>query len=489
MNNLLQLDIKYQDYIFHDKLKNALHLSLNTDNNIFIQGPAGTGKSLFLNILRNELDYLNSSYAVCTPTGVSAVNVKGVTLNSFFQIEPGISVVHYAKSKLGNKTLRDKLSGLKYLIIDEISMVRADMFTIIDYMLQQVKKDFRAFGGIKVIILGDLLQLSPVLQDKDVEYFSQFYPNGKFFFNTDAYIQGNFKYIEFDKIFRQSNVKFGELLNRMRKNEINELDLRVLNTRVTSDYSLHDSDTVYLASTRKKVQQINKMEYDKIKEKEYRYIASFDADNFKSKAEYPNDEEIVLKKGVKVMFIVNSKEYVNGTVGFIKDLDKESVTVEINDDYEKRTIKVEPYEWGNFGYKIEIDEKTKEKKLIKYKKGSFKQIPLKIAYAITVHKSQSKTLNSIYLDLGWKAFAGGMTYVAVSRIRDFKGLSLKRPITQGDIFVDKEILNFSKDIIEIDYDDIDIKFVKRKEIISKVDNNKEALDDINEILKEYGIHE
>jgi ATP-dependent exoDNAse (exonuclease V) alpha subunit len=414
----------------NEQFKKAIELMENTNKHVFIKGKAGTGKSTLLNYFRSKT---KKKIVVLAPTGVSALNVKGETIHSFFGFRPNVTIQNI-------KTLPKKdtiiYKNIDTIIIDEISMVRADLLDCVDYFLRLNGKDKNIpFGGIQMIFIGDLYQLPPVVTSKEKELFRRYYKS-EYFFDAKVFKEINVEFIELEKVYRQSDEKFIELLNEIRRNELKEESLTLLNSRVYSNPPSDDEYLIYLTPYNEIAKKINIERLNTLKGKLYQWNAlvygEFN-DEF-----YPNDLILSLKKGAQVMMLNNDSlgRWVNGSVGKVVGIkNNEIIKVRFNDG---RIEDVTPYTWEIFHYKYD------EKRDILYTEtlGTFTQYPLKLAWAITIHKSQGKTFDKIYLDLGKGAFAPGQVYVALSRCTSFDGIYLKRPIKRNEIFIDKRIVKF-----------------------------------------------
>ncbi len=415
-----------------DEIKSALDLMENSDKHVFLTGKAGTGKST---LLRHFCDTTKKKIVVVAPTGIAALNARGVTINSFFQLGFGVlekSDIHYLFKK--QKIFRN----LDVLVIDEISMVRSDMMNAIDYSLRLNTgyKDL-PFGGVQVIMFGDLYQLPPVVMGGGDEksYLDDRY-DGVYFFNAPVFGDIDLKKIELTKNFRQKDSSFIELLNKVRENRLNQSDLRTVNKRVCQYDSTQPAIT--LAPTNSIVNAINKTQLDKINKTEetYRGIAK---GGFPEK-DYPAEEELRLKVGAQIMMIKNDisspRRWVNGSLGVIEKLEKDHILVRLDGVRQK----VERVKWEVYDYNYKQEEKT----IVKKSKGSFLQFPIKLAWSVTIHKSQGKTFDRAIIDMGNGAWLHGQAYVALSRCSSFEGMYLKRGVRFTDIVVDQVVANFHK---------------------------------------------
>jgi hypothetical protein len=436
--------------ITNPQLKLAHDFVQFTGKNVFLTGKAGTGKTTFLhNLKKNSLKRM----IVVAPTGVAAINAGGVTIHSFFQMPFG-PIIPTNANGLGNtqdkdpanirRFGREKLNiirSLDLLVIDEISMVRADLLDGIDQVLRQFKNRNKPFGGVQLLMIGDLQQLAPVIKDDEWELLRNYYDTG-FFFSSRALRQTDFVSIELKHIYRQSDQAFIDLLNKVRENNIDAEALATLNKRYIPGFSLNAGEGyITLTTHNNQAQEINAAKLNKISGK---------AKVFKAKTEgvfpeyaYPTDFELALKIGAQVMFVKNDisleKLFYNGKIGTIVDFEEDEISVQCPG--EDMPIAVTPLEWQNNKYSI--DEQTQEiKETIE---GTFTQYPLKLAWAITIHKSQGLTFEKAIIDAK-AAFAHGQVYVALSRCKTLEGLVLSTPIYQQSIKSDNSVLGFTQDI-------------------------------------------
>ena len=419
------------------QFKKALDLMENTRKHVFVTGKAGTGKSTLLDYYRA---ITGKKIIVLAPTGVAALNVQGETIHSFFGFKPGI-IVQKVKKLRAKKTRIFK--EIDAIIIDEISMVRADLLDCVDRFLRlNAKKSKVAFGGIQMIFIGDLYQLPPVVTGKEKEIFKQHYKS-PYFFDAAVFMDFFMEFIELEKIYRQKDPAFIDLLNAIRNNSITEKGLSLLNKRVGTEFSADSGKgyTVCLTTTNQTAAEINSGRLLGLKEKVYRYNAVIDGD-FKEYS-YPNDNDLCVCVGAQVMLLNNDaqKRWVNGSIGEITGIKSngeksaDSIFVRLPDG---KTEEVLPYTWEVFHYNFDENTSTIESEII----GSFTQYPLKLAWAVTIHKSQGKTFDRVIIDMGRGAFAHGQAYVALSRCTSFGGIVLNKPIKKSDIFMDWRIVRF-----------------------------------------------
>jgi len=417
--------------VITDEFKSALDLIENTSKNLFITGKAGTGKSTFINIARRST---SKKIAVLSPTGLSAINVKGQTIHSFFHFPPRILTEDVALRYSGNDRI---YKALDTIIIDEVSMVRADMMDAINYFLRKNGRDeFQPFGGIQIVLIGDLYQLPPVVTREEKEVISEMYKT-PYFFSSEVYRHTDFKLIEFTHIFRQRDEDFIHFLNLVRTGEVTSNDMRPLNKNVTD--KLNDKH-VTLTTTNNVAKGINDQHLAEFESKEFTYLAKIEGD-FKTEGKtLPFDMELKLKKGARIMFVKNDKgrQWLNGTLGTVKDLDETFIKIKIDEEDGGKIVEVRLEEWENIKYEYDPGSREIKEKAL----GKVTQFPLRLAWAITIHKSQGMTFDNINLDFSKSPFAHGQTYVALSRSRGLSGITLTQEIWPNDVIVDPEIVKF-----------------------------------------------
>ncbi|MFZ4561197.1 MAG: ATP-dependent DNA helicase [Saprospiraceae bacterium] len=411
----------------------ALELLEKEGRNLFITGRAGTGKSTLLSLLRNTT---RKKSVVLAPTGVAALNVQGQTIHSFFGFPPRM----FPRSEIKRRRDKKLFKNLELLIIDEISMVRADLLDHIDYFLRLNRENPMPFGGLQVVFFGDLFQLPPVIasQEESAIYESQ-YPT-PYFFSADVF-KANFsmEMYELKKVYRQADRHFLRLLEGIRLNQADDEDLEDLNQRYLPAF---EAEAYYITLTARNAtaDQINLRKLEQIPEREKRYPATVKGEFNPSL--FPTDQVLRLKPQAQVMLLKNDPErrFVNGTIGKIIQLGEESIQVLIHEGHEKeKVIELERADWEVLRYKTNLENPF----LIETETvGSFNQFPVKLAWAITIHKSQGKTFDKVVVDLGKGAFEHGQTYVALSRCRSLEGLVLKQPLRQSDIITDERVVSF-----------------------------------------------
>ena len=408
----------------------AFELLENTKQNVFITGKAGTGKSTFLHYFRENT---GKKIAVVAPTGVAALNVNGQTIHSFFRLKPEFIDIKAIKPNR-NRVLKE----LELLIIDEISMVRSDVFEGIDQSLKLARKNDSPFGGVQICVIGDLFQLPPVVSRDEKTFFAQYYPS-PFFFRTKSYKEAKFTTVQFGTIHRQNDAAFIQILNAIRAGTCDRIELEALNSRV-SPKATPAPGTLVLTTTNALAEDINNAKLGKLSGKAREYAGEMKGEFGMKAGRLPAPEQLVLKIGTQVMFTKNDSDgrWVNGSIGMVEKMEDEHVSIRIGDV----TYKVEPEKWKTIAYEFsEEQEKIIEKTL-----GTYKQFPLMLAWAITIHKSQGKTLERVIIDLGSGAFAAGQLYVALSRCKSLAGIALKQPVNPTDIRCDAEVVEFMKEL-------------------------------------------
>jgi uncharacterized protein YpbB len=423
-----------------------------TNRSVFLTGKAGTGKTT---LLKEIIRTTHKNTVVVAPTGIAALNAGGVTIHSMFQLPfggflPDNSSPQFTENSMfeSRLTLRRhfKMSGLKkavirnmeLLIIDEVSMLRADLLDAMDFMMQSVRKNNRPFGGVQVLFIGDLLQLPPVVRDEEWRTLRNYY-KGKFFFHAHVVERNPPLYIELTTIFRQTDSTFISVLNNLRNNKISREDIQILNLFVRPDFDLKfNKGHIILTTHNNKADNINSQSLQDLEGSSRIYKAEITGD-FPDKI-YPLEQELELKTGAQVMFVKNDlsseKKFFNGKMGFIKSLSEGEIIVHFPE--ENKTIEVEKCEWENIRYTINENTKEIEEEVL----GTFVHYPIKLAWAITVHKSQGLTFDKAALDVS-QVFLPGQAYVALSRLRSLNGLILLSQLQMNGISNDQDVMDYS----------------------------------------------
>ncbi len=415
----------------NDEFNAILDLVEHQDEHLFITGRAGTGKSTLLSVLKKTT---KKNSAVVAPTGIAALNIGGQTIHSFFRFPPKM-IDPQELTKRKNHRFYKKL---QLLIIDEISMVRADMMDCIDIFLRANREDARPFGGVQLVVFGDLFQLPPVVSSSFERQFLREKYGSPYFFAAHVFEEINLRMIELRTVYRQTQRHFINLLDNIRTRNFDHDDMMEINERHQVD-SENEGLAITLCSTNSTVNSINDNKLKAIQSPSYEYRGKISG-NFNPK-NCPVDQFLFLKQDAQVMFLKNHPEgdYVNGTLGTIVSLSSDSISVSIIKDGEVKIIDVEETEWEMLKYEVDAENKQRFRTAVT---GTFTQYPIKLAWAITIHKSQGKTFDNIIIDLGSGAFDHGQTYVALSRCKTLEGIQLKKPIRPRDIMVDEVITSY-----------------------------------------------
>ena len=416
----------------------------HTNRCIFLTGKAGTGKTTFLRRLKQECP---KQLTVAAPTGVAAINAEGVTIHSLFQLPPQLFLpTEEARRQLFSEmqmraAKQRVLHNLELLVVDEVSMVRADLLDTIDAVLRHFKhRPNLPFGGVQVLFIGDLFQLSPVAREEEWRLLQDYY-EGPYFFQARVFRELRPVYIELDHVFRQTNVEFVEILNQVRDNALTQESLRLLNARVINS-SLPISKgrgefSITLSTHNNKVDAINQREMDQLKGRLYSFQATV-KDSF-PESMFPMDHTLLLKVGARVMFVKNDssqeKLYYNGKLGVVTALSKDAINVTCEDG---TMVNVHKETWENIRYTSQTGSDKVESEII----GSFTHYPLRLAWAITIHKAQGLTFDNVIIDAA-DAFAAGQVYVALSRCRTLEGITLLTPVPSHALTNAREVLQFT----------------------------------------------
>jgi len=411
----------------------ALDLIEKTEKSLFVTGRAGTGKSTLLQLFRNTT---RKKIVVLAPTGIAALNVGGQTIHSFFGFPPH-PIPHSDIKKRRNRRL---YKNLGVLVIDEISMVRADLLDQIDYFLR-INRDnvLEPFGGVQVVFFGDLFQLPPVVSSHAEKHLFNSYYESPYFFSAKVFEEFSLEMLELRKVYRQDARHFVRLLEAIRLNAVDRYDLMDLNERHFPEFATEDF-YITLSARNAKVDLINQLELESIELPEKTFQANITG-KFDPRL-YPTEAALQLKLSSQVMFVKNDPErqFANGTIGKVVKLEDDAITVMVEErNAAPKYIDVKPLTWEILKYKA---DKTNPDKIETEIIGTFTQYPLKLAWAITIHKSQGKTFDRVIIDLGKGAFEHGQTYVALSRCRTLEGIILKKPVRRQDIITDPRVVEF-----------------------------------------------
>nr|WP_308534671.1 AAA family ATPase [uncultured Prevotella sp.] len=435
----------------NEDFQKALQIIQFTHNSLFLTGRAGTGKSTFLHYIAATT---KKKHIILAPTGIAAINAGGSTLHSFFKLpfhpllpnDRQYSVRNIRNTLKYNSDKQKLLREVELIIIDEISMVRADIIDFIDKVLRVYNRNMREpFGGKQMLFVGDIYQLEPVLKEEDRKLLQAFYQSS-YFFDAKVFQQIPLVSIELQKVYRQNDPTFISILDRIRTNQINNKDLARINEQVCPKEKEEpvekekDKDlSVTLSSRRDTVDWINSQQLDLLPNDKVTFFGNITGEFPESSL--PTSMELVVKVGAQIMFIKNDieKQWVNGTLGTVSGIDEEDGLLYIHTE-ENEDLQVERETWENIRYRFNEEEQKIEEEQI----GTFEQFPVKLAWAITVHKSQGLTFKNVTIDFTGGVFAGGQTYVALSRCKSLEGITLREPIKRNDIFVKSEVAHFAE---------------------------------------------
>ena len=402
-----------------------------TNDSYFITGKAGTGKST---ILKTFLDTTSKNVVCLAPTGIAALNIGGQTIHSFFGF-PSKLITSYDIRKRRQTKLYQNIDTI---VIDEISMVRCEVLDNIDHFLKIHRENDLPFGGVQMIFFGDVFQLPPVTPRNEAQILFQMGYQSPYFFSSEVFQQVDFHFIELNEAFRQKDGYFIKLLDKMRMGLLEKDEYDFLNKRYFQATRV-DDQVITLSPHRYQVDSINKEKLTSIDEKPSLYAAEVEG-KFTAST-FPTEQVLQLKEGAQVMILKNdvNRLYSNGTIGVVKELKAKEVIVEIQFNGKPLEVTIEPHSWNQSKYKVDDDN---PKKVSTETVGKFKQIPLRLAWAITIHKSQGLTYDELVIDFGRGAFAFGQAYVAFSRSKTLQGITLKQPVLPKDVKVDKKVLDF-----------------------------------------------
>jgi hypothetical protein len=477
----------------------AEEYAIHTSQSFFLTGKAGTGKTTLLKKIISES---SKNIAVVAPTGVAAINAGGSTIHSMFGFPLKIFVPSFDRVDINtatNKALlknhlryrsdkRKVIQALELLIIDEISMVRADLLDAIDYALKYTRKNQLPFGGVQVIVIGDLFQLSPIAKNHDWNVLRNYYPS-PYFFHSHIWKEINPLLIELKKVYRQEEEDFVNILNSIRNGSPSDHVLSLLNEQYDPDFTTDNNDAIILTTHNSKANDINLRALNGLKSRARKFKAEIDG-NFADSA-YPIDEVLTLKEGAQIMFIRNDTEegaYFNGKLAKIEHIGNEDIKVRFID--EDRTYYIKPVKWENKVYSLDKETEEVKQEVV----GYFKQYPIRLAWAITIHKSQGLTFDKAVIDIG-DAFAKGQTYVALSRCTNLKGMTLKSKISQRSVMVNAEVQQFYQSAPDISIMQAGLKRAKHLYARKKLRSTfsfaylSDDLDDWLEVLEKKTIPE
>lgn len=444
------------------ELELARQLVETTGTHLFLTGKAGTGKTTFLKRLREDCP---KRMVVLAPTGIAAINAGGVTIHSFFQLPfapylPGSSFSADGKATYRFRFGKEKINiirSMDILVIDEISMVRADLLDAVDNIMRRYRDRYKPFGGVQLLMIGDLQQLAPVVKDEEWQMLEQYY-DSPYFFSSTALKKTEYCTIELQKVYRQNDVNFLKLLNSIRENNLTDDMLAQLNSRYVPDFHPRKEEGyIRLVTHNNTARLINNREMAALPGQSFTFKATVDG-NFPEYS-YPTDLQLVLKRGAQVMFVKNDScgehRYCNGTIGEVTAISDENIEVRCNDSGE--VVSVKPEEWTNARYILDSESKEIREEI----EGVFTQYPLKTAWAITIHKSQGLTFEHAIIDAG-ASFAHGQTYVALSRCKTLEGLILGMPLSRRAIISDSTVEEFTRRALESMPDRAQLGTMQRK---------------------------
>ena len=426
----LQDEMPYlEDLKLNDEQARIFEAIESSGRNFFITGKAGTGKSYLLQYLKQNSQ---KKLVVTAPTGTAAINVDGQTINSVFWLPPKFLSRESFNSYNMSLESADLLRNIDMLIIDEVSMVRTDMMEAMDWVLRAVRKNLDPFGGVQLVMFGDPYQLPPVVDDKELHRYFRDIFGGHYFFNSPSYQKTEVSTIELSTVIRQKDSLFINILDEIRHGNISNESLEILNSRFL--VPIPEKDVLTLTANNRTARRINSEKLDALPGKSRCYKAEISGKI--DRGSFPADDILILKKGAQVIFIKNDKvkRWVNGTLGVIETLDQDAIYVSIRGI----VFPVVQEKWESIKYRYNKEEQKVEEVVI----ASFVQFPVRLAWAITIHKAQGQTYDSVVIDLNGGAFTNGQTYTGLSRCKSLDGLFLKQPIDRRDIIIDPTVVSF-----------------------------------------------
>lgn len=431
MEDITTFDTKAElpkNFYLNKQIKDLHHYIETTTHSVILTGKAGTGKSTFVEYLRN---FTNKKIQILAFTGIAAIKGRGRTIHSFFKLPHRIPNKKKDYKKLGNSYW---INELDIIVIDEISMVRADLLDAVDRSLRLNRKKQVPFGGVQMLFVGDVFQMPPVTTGTEREVLHKMYPDGPFFFNAKSFMKFKTQYIELTTVYRQKDMRFIEVLEEVRRNRITQILLDYLNQRVVKNENQIPHGLILLTPTNSKANDVNIKKLNGLHADEFNFLGK-KTGNF-DENEMSTEMFLKLKVGAQIMMVKNdlSKRWVNGSIGVINKIENNKIFVKING----RVFDVEPVLWEKWDYKL------KEGKYEPVVIGTFEQFPIKLAWAATIHKCQGQTFEKAVVDFDTGSFTHGMTYVALSRVKSLEGLHLIREVERKDIIFDRRINNFVK---------------------------------------------
>lgn len=466
---------KPEEHIISDYVSKFIN---GTNQTIFLTGKAGTGKTT---LLKQIVETTHKKTVVAAPTGIAAINAGGVTLHSLFHLPFGSFIpdsvlpnnvnvtfqLNTSRTLIQNLKMNSQkkalLREMELLIIDEVSMLRADLLDAIDAILRYVRRSQTPFGGLQILFIGDLWQLPPVVKNEEWAVLKTYYSNS-FFFSALAFNKTELLYLELDKIYRQTNSEFIELLNHFRLNKVNNRDLEILNKQYKSQFNLLENEGyIYLTTHNYKADKINKEALGSLDGKLFSFNANIQGEF--SEHTYPIDPVLELKKGAQVMFIKNdysgNQAYFNGKIGKVDSISDDHILVSFSDGSTR--AEVEKYTWENKKFALNKESREIEENVV----GEFRQYPIKLAWAVTIHKSQGLTFEKAVIDIS-QAFAAGQTYVALSRLTSINGLVLVSPVDCSGPETDDQLIAFAKTKISLEQADQKYKTASKQYVNNQV---------------------